>query len=92
MGVINKKAIKKAILNRIEELGVTLKEVCVFTGVSYNMTKKYYIEVTEAKSAPHFRSEHVIKLGKAVGVNIRVVGVLTEVSRDEILKGEYVRG
>lgn len=93
--IVSSKEIKKAICNRCDELGVTLAEVCASAEVNYKTVKKFYIDVDEAVSRSNLRAETLMKIGKEIGIKIKVIAIMDKVENIDpknILKIGFTRG
>lgn len=94
--VVSSSVIKSAIISRCDEIGVSLAEVCASCGVKYKPVKEHWINTSDAVSRPTLRADHIIKIGLALGIDIRTLVVMKDIDRHEkrkeILKGEFIRG
>jgi hypothetical protein len=83
--IISSKSIKQLIVERAKKYNVSLHKLCILEKVSYRAFKEEYLEVTDAVSRPFFRQKEIIKIAKALGIDIRVQCVLDE-PNEEVLK------
>jgi len=93
--IVSSKQIKKTIVQRCDDLGVSLAEVCARGEINYKVIKKYYIDLEEPLSRPNLRSTDLEKIGSIIGLKIRITVVMAKkesVDRKDILKIGYVRG
>ena len=86
--IVSSHAIKKAIVERINELGVTALEVCVRADVSFNSFQKFYLRCDEPLSKPSIRAEEIMKIGDLIGLKVRVR--VFAIPKEEIDVNEFV--
>lgn len=94
--VVSSKAIKIIVIQRCDEVGVSLAEVCASCNVKYKPIKAYWVEMDDALSRPNLRAQDIMKIAEKLGIDIRtlaVVKALEKVNRDDILNGlDFIRG
>lgn len=86
--IVSSKEIKKLIFNRCDELCVSIQEVIISCDLNIKVLMKYWVNENDAVSRPGVRAEQIIKIGKAIGIEIRTVVVVKDkqdYNRNEIL-------
>lgn len=91
--IVSSHVIRDAIVNRANELGVTMFEIALRADVSYNTVKKYWIHDEDPLSRPSLRAEDVIKIGEIIGIKIRVQVIednIESVDRTKLLNDKFI--
>lgn len=86
--IVSSKEIKKVIINRCDNLGVSVQEVCLSCGFNDEVLTKEWLNNNEPLSVPTIRAEAIIAIGKKIGIEIRTIVVVKDIekySRKEIL-------
>jgi len=76
--VIGSNELKKLLISRCDELGVSLFHVSQEAGVNWRTLRDNYLNKTNALSRPTLRQSTMIKLFDIVGIKIRVQAVICE--------------
>jgi len=74
--IVSSKEIKRALVNRCTQLGITPYEVCVRAGLKWFTFKKNYLEEDEPRSTPAIRSADIIRFARLIGIHIKIDVVL----------------
>ena len=69
--IVSSHVIKKAFVERCNDLGVSVMEVCIRADVSWAVVKRYYLREDDPLSRPAMRAEDLINMGDLVGLKIR---------------------
>ena len=74
--IVSSKEIKKALINRCTELGITPYEVCTRAGLKWYTFRKNYLENDEPKSTPAIRSTDIVRFARLIGIHIKINVIL----------------
>ncbi len=91
--IVSSKEIKKALINRCTELGITPYEVCTRAELKWYTFKNNYLECDEPKSSPATRSTDIIRFARLIGIHIKINVILDKKENVNIenLKMEKIR-
>jgi len=91
--IVSSKEIKKALINRCTELGITPYEVCERADLKWYTFKKNYLECDEPKSSPATRAADIIRFARLIGIHIRIDVILDKKENVNIenLKNDKIR-
>lgn len=91
--IVSSHEIKRAIIERCNELGVSIMEVCLRADVSYNTVNRFYVNDDEPKSRPAIRPEDIIKIAELIGIKIRVRAFMkpaAEIDTTKLLNENFI--
>jgi len=77
--IVQSSEIKKVLKERADKVGVSFYDLCRAAGVSYITFKAQYLDKSEPLCSPELRQEHVMEIGKLLGVKIRVMVALGDI-------------
>lgn len=91
--IVSSHAIRKSIVDRMNDLGVSMFEIALRADVSYNSISKYWLGSDEPLSRPSVRAEDIIKIGELIGIKIRITvveGDINNVDRTKLLNDKFI--
>ena len=91
--IVSSKKIKKEIIDRCNDLGVSLYEVVSRADVSWGTIKNFYMKEEEPNSRPSLRAEEIMKIAELVGIEIRVAVLrkpIDTIDRDKLLNDKFI--
>lgn len=91
--IVSSKKIKDVLINRANELGVSMEELAIRADVSWNSLKKFYLECEEPESRPSLRPTDLMKVGELIGIRIRTNVILTPIENidvNDLIKRKYI--
>jgi len=91
--IVSSTEIRKHLIDRWNEVGVSIYEVALRIGISHNVLRKQYVEAEELLSTSSLRAEDIIKMGHLLNTQIRVrvfPGDIEEVDRNKLLNEKFV--
>lgn len=91
--IVSSKKIKQILVDRCNELGVSMYEVALRADVSWNTVKKYYLNCDDPESRPSLRQEDLVRMGELIGVKIKVQVILDDpenVDRKKLLNEKFI--
>lgn len=91
--IVSSRVIKKTIIDRCTQLGITPYEVCSRTDLKWFTFNKNYLKESEPKSSPAIRSDDIIKFARMIGIHIKIEVILDNVENVDIegLKDDNIR-
>jgi hypothetical protein len=91
--IVSSKKIKKEIIERCNDLGVSLYEVVSRADVSWGTVKSFYMKTEEPESRPSLRAEDIMKIAELIGIEIRVAVLrkpIENIDRDKLLNDKFI--
>ncbi len=82
--IVSSAELKRLILDRCDELGVSIYNVSDEAGINYNTFKQLYLQKDEPQCSPALRQEHIIKMAELVGIKVKVTLVLTPIDKVDV--------
>jgi hypothetical protein len=91
--IVSSTEIRKHLIDRCNEVGVSIYEVAQRVGIKPAILKKQYVEAEELLSTSSLRAEDIINIGHLLNTKIRVrvfPGDIEEVDRSKLLNQKFI--
>ena len=91
--IVSSHRIRKSIIDRCNDLGVSVFEIAIRADVSWHSVKKFWIGIDDPKSRPSIRAEDIIRMGELVGIKIRTMVVeddIENIDRSKLLNEKFL--
>lgn len=91
--IVSSTEIRKHLIDRCNEVGVSIYEVALRIGIKPAILKAQYVEADELLSTSSLRAEDIINMGHLLNTKIRVrvfPGDIGEVDRSKLLNEKFI--
>ena len=91
--IVSSKKIKKEIVDRCNDLGVSMYELVSRADVSWSTVKNFYLKDEDPDSRPSLRAEDLMKIAELIGIEIRVAVLrkpIEDVNREKLLNDKFI--
>ena len=82
--IVSSGELKKLILDRTEELGLSHWQVCQAAGLSYKYYKEFYLEQAEPLCSNKLRQMDMIRIANILGLEFKFIIVKTPIEKVDV--------